>query len=92
MVTRDNEDCKIHGQLARPKKEGKRPAMLIVQWAGVYSLKKPWAVDRAAEGWLVLNIIAHDLPIDEPDKFYADQTAGALKNYPQINNDDREKS
>ena len=92
-ITMDNiNGSKIQGQLARPKKEGKRPAMLVVQYAGVYPLKKPWAVDRAAEGWLVLNIIAHDLPIDEADKFYADQTAGALKNYPQIGNDDREKS
>ena len=59
----------IRGQLARPRHEGKLPAMLIVQWAGVYPLQKSWVVDRAAEGWLTLNINAHDRPIDEPDRF-----------------------
>ena len=50
------------------------------------------AVDRAAEGWLTLNINAHDLPIDEPEQFYKDQSAGPLKDYPSIGNGDRETS
>ena len=82
----------IRGQLARPKKGDKLPAMLIVQWAGVYGLQKNWVVDRSAEGWLVLNINAHDLPIDAPGKFYQDQSSGPLNNYPAIGNDDRETS
>jgi cephalosporin-C deacetylase-like acetyl esterase len=68
----------------------KLPALLFPQWAGVYPLEKAWATDRAAEGWLVLNIIAHDLPIDEPPSFYHDQLAGPLKDYWAIGNDDRE--
>jgi cephalosporin-C deacetylase len=48
--------------------------------------------DRAAEGWLVLNINAHDLPMDEREPFYTDQSAGPLKEYPSIGNDDRETS
>lgn len=84
---------KIRGQLAFPKQaKDKLPALLIVQWAGVYPLEKPWAVDRAKEGWLTFNILAHDLPIMEPKDFYAAQSAGALKNYPSIGSDDREKS
>jgi cephalosporin-C deacetylase len=82
----------IRGQLARPQKGEKLPAMLIVQWAGVYGLQKSWVTDRASEGWLVLNINAHDLPIDEPEQFYSDQSKGPLKDYPSIGNDDRETS
>ena len=82
----------IRGQLARPQKGEKLPAMLIVQWAGVYGLQKSWVTDRAAEGWLVLNISAHDLPIDEPEQFYSDQSKGPLKDYPSIGNDDPETS
>jgi cephalosporin-C deacetylase len=82
----------IRGQLARPAQGQKFPAMFIVQWAGVYALQKNWVLDRAAEGWLTLNINAHDLPIDEPEKFYQEQSAGPLKDYPSIGNDDRETS
>jgi cephalosporin-C deacetylase len=92
-ITMDNiRGSHIRGQLARPKQGGKLPAMLIVQWAGVYPLQKGWVTDRAAEGWLVLNINAHDLPIDESQQFYNAQGAGPLKDYPGIGNDDRETS
>ncbi|HEX3359203.1 MAG TPA: acetylxylan esterase [Tepidisphaeraceae bacterium] len=82
----------IQGQLARPEKGDKFPALLIVQWAGVYGLQKPWVTDRASDGWLVLNIEPHDLPIDKPEAFYKEQFDGPLKNYWAIGNDDREKS
>jgi cephalosporin-C deacetylase len=92
-ITLDNiRGTHIHGQLARPTEGEKLPALLIPQWAGVYPLEKPWATDRAAEGWLVLNIMAHDLPIDEPAEFYKEQYAGPLENYWAIGNDDRETS
>jgi cephalosporin-C deacetylase-like acetyl esterase len=94
-ITLDNVGGRrIRGQLARPTTEnGNRlPALLIPQWAGVYPLEKAWAVDRAAEGWLVLNILAHDLPIDAPPSFYEQQYAGPLQNYWAIGNDDRDAS
>jgi cephalosporin-C deacetylase-like acetyl esterase len=92
-ITMDNVHGRhIRGQLARPTTGEKLPALLIPQWAGVYPLEKPWATDRAAEGWLVLNIMAHDLPIDEPAEFYQEQYDGPLKNYWAIGNDDRDKS
>ena len=70
-VTLDNiRGTHIRGQLARPAKGEKFPALLIVQYAGVYPLEKAWVTDRAAEGWLALDILAHDLPIDEPAAFY----------------------
>jgi cephalosporin-C deacetylase len=82
----------IQGQLARPANGDKLPAMLIVQWAGVYPLQKAWATDPAAAGWLVLNINAHDLPIDESAEFYQHESQGPLKDYPAIANDDRDTS
>lgn len=82
----------IRGQLARPSRGEKFPAMLIVQWAGVYPLHKDWVTGRAAEGWLVLDVNAHDLPIDEPEEFYKQQSDGPLKDYPSIGNEKRETS
>lgn len=82
----------IHGYLARPVGDQPCPAMLQVQYAGVYPLKKEWVVGPARSGWLALDIIAHDLPVDEDAKFYADQSAGPLKNYAGIGSSDRDTS
>ena len=82
----------IQGQLARPEPGGKLPAMLIVQYAGVYPLQKQWVTERAAQGWLVLNIMAHDLPIDESAAFYQAQATNELNNYAAIGRDDRDRS
>ncbi len=92
-ITMDNiRGTHIQGQLARPTKGKKLPALLIVQWAGVYPLQKSWVIDRARDGWLVLNINPHDLPIDKEPEFYKEQSQGALHNYWAIGNDDRETS
>jgi cephalosporin-C deacetylase len=53
------------GWLAKPKTPGPYPALVILQWAGVYKLTPKSAVDRAAEGWLVLNVSSHDMPLDQ---------------------------
>lgn len=72
----------IYGQLARPAQGNKFPALLLFQWAGVYGLQKSWVADRAAEGWLALDIEPHDLPIDKPEAFYQElQANGPLKDY-----------
>lgn len=92
-VSLDNiKGSHISGQLARPEKGEKLPALLIVQWAGVYPLQKGWVTDRASEGWLTLNIEPHDIPFDKPVTFYQEQSAGPLNNYPAIGNDSRETS
>lgn len=83
---------KIRGYLARPDGDKPCPAMLMVQYAGVYPLKKEWSVNHAKNGWLVLNIIAHDLPVDESAEFYQQQSQGPLKDYVRIGADDRETS
>jgi cephalosporin-C deacetylase len=92
-ITMDNiRGTHIEGQLARPAAGEKLPGMLIVQWAGNYPLQKSWVTGRAAEGWLVLEISAHDLPIDRPQSYYDALASGVLANYPAIGKDDREKS
>jgi cephalosporin-C deacetylase-like acetyl esterase len=93
QLTLDNiRGTKIRGHLARPAQGQKFPAILFVQYAGVYTLPKNSAVGAAAEGWLALNISAHDLPLEEPQAFYDQQNNGPLKNYTAIGNDDRERS
>lgn len=92
-VTLDNVDGKhVHARLARPMSGKKFPAMVIYQWAGVYGLPIGWATGPASDGWLVLNVLAHDLPIDEPKSFYDQQNAGALKNYVAIGAASRDTS
>ena len=85
----------IHGQLARPKKAGanggKYPALLLVQYAGIYGLPRANVVSRAAAGWLTLNIMAHDLPFDRPEAFYKEVAQGKLKDYLTQGDEDRER-
>ena len=93
QVRLDNiNDTHIHGQLAKPAKDGKFPALMILQWAGgPYPLQKSWVVDRAAEGWLAFNIEPHDLPGDQPAAFY-NTLPLEIKNFQSIGQDDKEKS
>ena len=92
-VQMDNiRGSRLYAQLAKPKKEGKFPALLIVQYAGVYGLQKQWVTDRAAQGWLTLNVMAHDLPIDQPAEFYNELKNGKLKNYIGMGNESRDTS
>lgn len=41
---------------------------------------------------MALNILPHDLPIDQPEYFYENQRAGALKDYGSIGNEDSDTS
>jgi len=66
------------------------PAILQVQYAGVYPLQKTWVTEKAGKGWLAMNIMAHDLPIDESPAFYEAQSAGPLKNYTMIGSESRD--
>jgi len=90
LVKMDNmNSAHIYGQLAKPQKEGKFPAVVILQWAGSpIPLDKAWVNDPASKGWLAFNIEPHDLPAEEPKGFYA----GKLPNYQNIGQDDKEKS
>ncbi len=85
----------VWGQIARPTdptRKKKFPALLILQWAGgPYPLQKAWVTDRAAEGWLALNIEAHDVMPDQPKEYY-DALPEELKKYHIIENRNRDKN
>lgn len=92
-ITMDNiRGSKIQGQIARPAGKTGLPALLQVQWAGVYPLDRNWVIQYARNGWLSMNILAHDLPIDEKPEFYKEKSEHELRDYPGIGSDDREKS
>jgi cephalosporin-C deacetylase-like acetyl esterase len=82
----------VRGQLACPVQSGKHPAILMLQYAGIYPLRAAEVTSQAKRGWIALNISAHDLPIDEPAAFYEQQDKGDLKGYPSIGNESRETS
>ncbi len=74
------------GYLARPKRPGPHPALVILQWAGVYKLTPKASIDRAAEGWLTLNLSSHDMPLD------ADRDSAVPRRYGDVGALDRETS
>lgn len=82
-VTLDSLNSQAHGYLAVPKAPGKHPALVYYQYAGVYPLQKSLVTDRAAEGWLALDVDSHDMKPDE---------ATAPKDYAKLGNTDRETS
>jgi len=73
------------GYLAKPAKEGKFPALLLLQYAGVYSLNAHSVATRAAEGWLVMDVDSHDKLPSEP-------AGNAPRNYAAVGNTNRETS
>ena len=76
---------KAHGYLARPAREGRFPALIQLQYAGVYALNARGAAQRAAEGWLFLNVDSHD-------KLPSDPSGNIPRAYQAVGNTDREKS
>jgi cephalosporin-C deacetylase-like acetyl esterase len=76
---------KAHGYIAKPAKEGKFPAVIQLQYAGVYALDARGIARRAAEGWLVVNVDSHD-------KLPTDRSGNIPTGYQAIGNTDREKS
>jgi len=74
-----------HGYVAKPAREGKFPALIQLQYAGVYALNAHGAAQRAAEGWLFLNVDSHD-------KLPSDPSGNVPRNYQAVGNTDREKS
>jgi cephalosporin-C deacetylase-like acetyl esterase len=85
MFTLDALGSKAHGYVARPAADGKYPALILLQYAGVYALNAHADAERAAEGWLVLNVDSHD-------KLPSDPSGNVPVNYNAIGNTDREKS
>jgi len=85
MFVLDALGSKAHGYLAKPAKDGKFPAVIQLQYAGVYALDARADAQRAADGWLVINVDSHD-------KQPSDPSGNIPGNYQAIGNTDREKS
>jgi cephalosporin-C deacetylase-like acetyl esterase len=82
----------VYGQLARPERDGKFPAILVLQWASPpYPLQKSWVTGLAAQGFLALNIEPHDVPADMPQAFY-DALPAIIKQYNTIGTLSRDES
>jgi cephalosporin-C deacetylase len=97
IIRMDHLDGKhVWGQVARPRDptsmKKKYPAMLQLQWASPpYPLQKAWVTDRAAEGWLALNIEPHDVMPDQPQSYY-DALPKELKEYNTIETRNRDRN
>jgi cephalosporin-C deacetylase len=85
MFALDAMGSKVHGYIAKPARQGQFPAIIQLQYAGIYALNPNWAAQRAADGWLVLNVDAHD-------KLPSDPSGNTPKAYVTVGNTDREKS
>ena len=85
----------IWGQVAKPHdptNKKKYPGLVILQWASPpYPLQKAWVTDRAAEGWLAVNIEPHDVMPDQPKEYY-DALPAELKAYNSIETRNRDKN
>lgn len=82
-VKLDSVGSHVQGYLAKPSGDGKFPALVIYQYAGVYALNERTVTDRAAEGWLAFDVDSHDMLPTE---------ATAPARYQAVGNTDREAS
>jgi cephalosporin-C deacetylase-like acetyl esterase len=85
MFQLDALGSRVHGYLAKPAKEGTFPAVIQLQYAGVYALNAGADARRAGEGWLVINVDSHD-------KLPSDPSGNVSRTYQAIGNADRDKS
>ena len=85
MFVLDALGSQTHGYVARPAREGKFPALIQLQYAGVYALNARGAAQRAAEGWLFINVDSHY-------KLPSDPSGNIPRGYQAVGNTDREKS
>ncbi|MCW5940818.1 MAG: acetylxylan esterase [Fimbriimonadaceae bacterium] len=91
-VRMDHVDgTRVYGQIAKPAKVGKYPAVLVLLWAGSpYPVQKPWVTDLAAQGWLALNTEPHDVLPNESPTYYQNLPE-RLRNYHNVGQDDRDE-
>ena len=85
MFALDALGSRAHGYVAKPAGDGKFPALVQLQYAGVYALNAHADAEAAAKGWLVLNVDSHD-------KLPSDPSGNIPQAYNAVGNTDREKS
>jgi cephalosporin-C deacetylase-like acetyl esterase len=74
-----------HGYVAKPAHDGKFPAVIQLQYAGVYALNAHADAQRASQGWLMINVDSHD-------KLPSDPAGTVPRGYQAVGNSDRETS
>jgi cephalosporin-C deacetylase len=77
-----------HGYVARPAAAGRFPAIIQLQYAGVYALNARAIARRAAEGWLILDVDSHDKLPSDP----SGPPGNIPRSYQSVGNTDREMS
>ena len=75
----------VHGYVAKPAREGKFPALIQLQYAGVYALNARMDAQHAAAGWLVINVDSHDKQPNDP-------SGDIPRGYQAVGNTSRETS
>lgn len=81
---------RVHGWVSVPKGKGPFPAILTVPYAGVYGIDPDKS--QARLGAISMNIIVHDIPVDEKPEFYRTQEEGPLNDYRNIGMYDAQKN
>jgi len=69
----------VYGVLTVPKTEGKKPAILRLPGAAVRKFNGPDPL--AYEGFVVLNIGVHGIPVDQDAEMYRQLETGAMSGY-----------
>ncbi|MCF6268470.1 MAG: acetylxylan esterase [Melioribacteraceae bacterium] len=83
------KDSRIYGMLARPKTDGKYPAVLKVPGAGVRSYKA--LISMAEKGIVTLTIGIHGIPVNMERRVYDNLRKAGLDHYWFYNLDDRDR-
>jgi cephalosporin-C deacetylase-like acetyl esterase len=80
----------VYGMLCEPKAPGKYPAVLLVPGAGVHCHVPVRNTAHASRGMLTLSIGIHGIPVNMPGEVYKDMDAGCLRDYRNLNLDNRD--
>lgn len=78
----------VYGVLTVPKTPGKKPTILRLPGAAVRSFKGPH--ELAYEGFVVLEIGVHGIPVDQSEEIYRQLEEGALAGYTTMGIDNRD--
>jgi len=81
---------RVHGWVSVPTGKGPFPAILTVPGAGVYGISPD--TYHARLGAISMNIIIHDIPVDESLDFYKKASATTLKEYRDVGMADKDNS
>lgn len=83
----------VRGYYARPKnaKAKALPALLSLHGAGVNDSRKSYAVEKAAQGILAMDINAHGIENGKPKRFYDELAKGTLNEYRSRGKNSREE-